>query len=68
MVRFIDDQRGEHGAEPICKVLPIAPSTYYDHVAKRANPDLLSYRVKRDKALRPEIERVWEQNYSKRPV
>ncbi len=32
-------------------------------MAKRANPDLLSDRAKRDKALRPEIERVWEQNY-----
>uniref|UniRef100_UPI001D0B7F9B IS3 family transposase n=1 Tax=Roseobacter weihaiensis TaxID=2763262 RepID=UPI001D0B7F9B len=49
--------------EPICKHLPIAPSTFYDHLAKRANPDLLSDRAKRDKALRPEIERVWEQNY-----
>lgn len=32
-------------------------------MAKRANPDLLSDRAKRDMALRPEIERVWEQNY-----
>ena len=51
------------GVEPICKDLPIAPSTFYDHLAKRANPDLLSDRAKRDKALRPEIERVCEQNY-----
>jgi putative transposase len=27
-----------HGVEPICNVLPIAPSTYYDHLAKRADP------------------------------
>lgn len=32
-------------------------------MAKRANADLLSDRAKRDKALQPEIERVWEQNY-----
>ena len=38
MVGFIDDHRGEHGVEPICNVLPIAPSTYYDHLAKRADP------------------------------
>ena len=38
MVGFIDDHRGEHGVEPICDVLPIAPSTYYDHLAKRADP------------------------------
>ena len=28
MIAFIDDQREAHGVEPICKVLPIAPSTY----------------------------------------
>lgn len=46
------------GVEPICKHLPIAPSTFYDHMAKRANPDLLSDRAKCDKALRSEIEPV----------
>ena len=30
MIAFIDDHRAVHGVEPICKVLPIAPSTYYD--------------------------------------
>ena len=35
MIAFIDDHRGAHGVEPICKVLPIAPSTYHAHVAKR---------------------------------
>jgi putative transposase len=30
MVGFIDDHREAHGVEPICKVLPIAPSTYYE--------------------------------------
>lgn len=63
MIAFIEENREAIGVEPICKHLPIAPSTYYDHLAKRANPDLLSDRAKRDKALRPEIERVWEQNY-----
>lgn len=51
------------GGDPICKHLPIAPSTFYNHMAKRANPDLLSDRAKRDTALRPEIERIWDQNY-----
>ncbi|REF73490.1 integrase-like protein [Paracoccus versutus] len=63
MVGFIDDHRGEHGVEPICKVLPIAPSTYYDHLAKRADPARLSDRARRDAALRPEIERVFEANW-----
>ena len=62
MIAFIEENR-DIGVEPICRHLPIAPSTFYDHMAKRANPDLLSDRAKRDKALRPEIERVWEQNY-----
>jgi len=45
MIAFIDDQRTVHGVAPICKVLPIAPSTYFDHQAKRADPDLLSDRA-----------------------
>ena len=42
MIAFIDDHREAHGVEPICKVLPIAPSTYHDHVAKRVDPSLKS--------------------------
>ena len=63
MIAFIDDHRGELGVEPICKHLPIAPSTYYDHLARRVNPDLRSGRAKRDAVLRPEIERVFDENY-----
>ena len=63
MVGFIDDHRGALGVEPICKHLPIAPSTYYDHQAKRADPELLSDRAKRDAELRPEIRRVFEANW-----
>jgi putative transposase len=63
MIAFIDDHREVHGVEPICKVLPIAPSTYHDHVAKRADPEKLSARAKRDLALKPEIERVFAENF-----
>ena len=63
MIAFIDDHRGTHGVEPICKVLPIAPSTYHDHVAKRMNPEKLSVRAKRDLALKPEITRVFKENF-----
>lgn len=63
MVSFIDAHRGMHGVEPICAVLPIAPSTYYSHLAKRANPARQSDRARRDNALRPEILRVFEENY-----
>jgi transposase InsO family protein len=63
LIAFIDDHRAGLGVEPICKYLPIAPSTYYDHAAKRADPGLLSDRAKRDAALRPEIRRVFEENF-----
>jgi len=64
MIAFIDDHRQSHGVEPICKVLPIAPSTYHDHAAKRADPDKLSPRAKRDLALKPEIARVHAENFA----
>ena len=50
MIAFIDDHRGAHGVEPICKVLPIAPSTYHARVAGRLDPTKLSARVRRDLA------------------
>jgi transposase InsO family protein len=64
MIAFIDETRDVHGVEPICKVLPIAPSTYFDHQAKRADPDLLSDRAKRDAFLLPEIRRVYKAHFS----
>jgi putative transposase len=63
MIAFIDDHRAVHGVEPICKVLPIAPSTYYDHVSKRADPGKLSARAQRDMALKPQITRVFVENF-----
>ncbi len=63
MIAFIDDHRQVHGVEPICKVLPIAPSTYHAHVAKRADPEKLSVRAKRDIALQPAIARVFAENF-----
>jgi transposase InsO family protein len=63
MIAFIDDHYGQHGVEPICKVLPIAPSTYHDHAAKRADPGKLSARARRDAALTPEIRRVFAANF-----
>lgn len=65
MIGFIDGHKGRRsgglvwGIEPICAVLPIAPSTY--HAAKQRPP---STRALRDAELRPEILRVWEQNLS----
>ena len=63
MADFIDAHRTAHWVEPICKVLPIAPSTYYHHLARRIDPGRLSDRACRDEALRPEIRRVFEENW-----
>lgn len=54
----------DHGVEPICRVLPIAPATFYDHLARRTDPSRLSDRAKRDGELKPEITRVFEENLS----
>ncbi|WP_155251402.1 IS3 family transposase [Bradyrhizobium japonicum] len=64
MIAFIDDHRGAHGVEPICKVLPIAPSTYHAHVAKRRDPAKRSARARQDAALKIEVRRVFNQNFS----
>ena len=63
MIAFIDDHREAHGVEPICKVLPIAPSTYHAHVAWRNDPTKRSARAKRDGTLKPEIRRVFDDNF-----
>jgi transposase InsO family protein len=60
---LIRDHRDAHGVEPICKVLPIAPSTWHAHAARRADPDKLSARAKRDRTLEPEIARVFAENF-----
>ena len=63
MIAFIDDHREAYGVEPICKVLPIAPSTYHEHAARRADPTKRSARAKRDEALKAEIRRVFAANF-----
>ena len=63
MIAFIDDHRRAYGVEPICRVLPIAPSTYHEHVARRADPARLPARAKRDGVLKPEVRRVFEENF-----
>ena len=62
MVAFIDEHRDEHGVEPICAQLPIAPSTYYEQKARAADPQRLPPRVLREQMLGTEIRRVWEEN------
>lgn len=63
MIAFIDDHRDAYGVEPICRVLPIAPSTYHDHTARRADPGKLAARTQQDMALKPEIARVFAEHF-----
>jgi putative transposase len=63
MIAFIDEHRAAYGVEPICRVLPIAPSTYYAYAARRADPDRLPARAHSDAALMVEIGRVYEANF-----
>jgi transposase InsO family protein len=63
MVAFIDDYRGIYGVEPICRVLPIAPSTYYAHKERERDPAKRSARARRDEQLRGRIRRVWFENF-----
>lgn len=63
MIGFIDDHREVYGVEPICRVLPIAPSTYHAHAAIRKDIGRASKRVQADERLRAEIKRVWAENF-----
>src|SRR3954469_13783902 len=71
MVAFIDDHRPQFGVEPICAVLPIAPSTYYRHRARQLDLTKRSARAVRDEVLKAIIQRIWhehDQAYGSRKV
>jgi transposase InsO family protein len=63
MKAFIDTHREVYGVEPICRVLPIAPSTYHEHAARRIDPGRLPPRARRDARLSIEIRRVFNENF-----
>ncbi len=63
MVGFIDDHRDVYGVESICATVPIAPSTYFRHKARAADPTRRCARAHRDDELRPAIQRVWDENF-----
>ena len=65
MTRFIDAHRGQYGVEPICRELPIAPSTYYESKAREADRSRLPARAHRDAQLREHIARVWAEHYQR---
>jgi hypothetical protein len=62
MIRFVDAYRDDHGVEPICRVLEIAPSTYHAHARRRSQPETAPRRVQRDVELMQEIRRVFDEN------
>jgi len=62
MGAFIDHHRDTYGVEPICAVLPIAPSTYFLWKAQQHDPTTRSARHRRDDELRAAIQRVWDEN------
>ena len=62
MVSFIDNHRKTYGVEPICRVLPIAPSMYYRSKELERFPERRSHRIRRYESLEPEVGRVWEEN------
>jgi putative transposase len=62
MVTFIDQHRAMYGVEPICAVLPIAPSTYFLRKAQQQDSAQRSARQRRDDELRAAIQRVWDDN------
>ena len=63
MVRYITDHRERFGVEPICAVLPIAPSTYFRLRAQQQNATKRPARATRDDELRVLIQRVYDENF-----
>ena len=63
MVGFVDAHRDVYGVEPICRELPIAPSTYFRHKAQHADPSRRCGRAQRDDDLRAAIQRVWDAHF-----
>ena len=63
MIGFIDEYRGLYGVEPICDHLQIAPSTYYEHKRREREPARWPARARRDEVLKPEIQRVFDDNF-----
>jgi transposase InsO family protein len=63
MMAFINENRATYGVEPICRVLPIAPSTYHARAAQQSDPATASARARRDTELRERIRRVFVANF-----
>jgi transposase InsO family protein len=62
MIAFIDEHREEFGVEPICGVIEIAPSTYYEAKRCEREPARRSVRRQRDEFLKVEVQRIYDEN------
>ena len=62
MIAFIEAYRADYGVEPICRVLPIAPSMFYQQAAIARDPVRASPRTRRDRELMEHIRRIWQDN------
>ncbi|AHI25860.1 integrase, catalytic region [Komagataeibacter xylinus E25] len=62
MIAFIEADRADYGVEPICRVLPIAPSTFYHRAAMARDPARASLRARCDRELMAHIRRIWQDN------
>ena len=62
MTRFVTEHRHAYGVEPICRALQIAPSTYYNHAVRQADPERNPNRWWQDQGLAVEVRRVWDEN------
>jgi len=70
-VAFVNAHRQAYGVESICRVVPIAPSTYYRHRVRQLDPTKRSARALRDEVLKAIIQRIWrehDQAYGSRKV
>ena len=59
---FIDEHREARGVESICRVVPIAPSLYYELKARERHPERRPARVRRDEGLCGHVRRAWREN------
>ena len=59
---FIDEYRQSYSVESICKVLLIAPSTYYRQKNIELMPEQRSHRAQKDEKILVEIHRVWKES------
>ena len=60
MVKFIDDEKKKYGVESICRILPIASSTYYRIKDEQENLEKQSHRKQSDKHFMGQIKQIWQ--------